>query len=865
MLTAPAYTVIEDVTVFVDDLVWYKFYPLASYPSIRLDQNHHPVFQLVKYAFSDDDRQRNPNLPPGGGYINFDIQFDIAPDQLERVRARLQDMVNAQWKQFKNGTAEQQAKIGVAGTTEPPQVVFDTPTWTSGKVSLDAPQAKELVNARVAQGSPSLLTSNIAVFSMDLTSAGATYMHKTLVNPQGTGASDLTPIQVSYDLECWARLPPAHIHIKVDSRKVFDYLHQLMEGRGVDYCTTYDYQHTDIISNKESITGIIDVQIDNGSGSLSQAIITELQKYSLDLVKELIQAQFFSDQSPTASPDGGSPDKPPGGTSADTDPKKYLKKTYDEKTMHIELDLAASSVVEWPVHPQATLETFFKGVSASEMTRYVREIDLNDDFFKNLGLKVSVFTAYDEINAVEVDLHYEGKDETGRQVEKDQTLTFTSKEAQTWNPSLIGSTYEYQYRYRVGFKGRDFGPYNDWETTKKRELNIGLPSPGRVVMDIVTGDVDFTELLERIQVTVRYGDADLHIANEEHTSILTASKPEDHYERLIYAVPRQPRFYKTRFRLKSGEVLEDDIWHATTDLQLVVNAPFDAMLRVLLLPTGDGWDDVVQVIAEMRYTDPLHNYVVDESLTLKSRDELKTWKVVLREKTLRDFEYQLNISYKNRPFERIGWKKASDLVLPIQVNAPPRLKVTIMPDLLDFVASPITQVLLSYNGAGINKTEAFGFRDKTPQTFIVNLPADAPKDYTYQVTYHPVGHDAITLPVVHSNDPLLILTPYHTPKPGHLIVDVMAQLIDFDKTPLVEVNLKYDDDQNEVHEVASFAFDKKQTQRWDIEVKDTSHKLFGYSIVYYTSDGQMHPTDIKYQEIPRIIIPQFNASSASPH
>jgi len=50
------------------------------------------------------------------------------------------------------------------------------------------------VSARVAEGAPSLLVGNIAVFSMDLTAPGATFMEKVLVNPDGSGGTDLTTL-----------------------------------------------------------------------------------------------------------------------------------------------------------------------------------------------------------------------------------------------------------------------------------------------------------------------------------------------------------------------------------------------------------------------------------------------------------------------------------------------------------------------------------------------------------------------------------------------------------------------------------------------------------------------------------------------
>ena len=62
--------------------------------------------------------------------------------------------------------------------------------------------------------------------------------------------------------------------------------------------------------------------------------------------------------------------------------------------MSIEFNLEQRSVVEWQIHPQATLESFFHGMSPDEIKQYVREIDLADDFFKNLNLTVRAFTDF---------------------------------------------------------------------------------------------------------------------------------------------------------------------------------------------------------------------------------------------------------------------------------------------------------------------------------------------------------------------------------------------------------------------------------------------------------------------------------------
>jgi hypothetical protein len=570
MLQAPAFATINGVSIFSDDALFNKFYPIAAAPSIRLDKNGHPIFLLVKYAISDEDRLANPALPAGGGYLNFDIQFDLADADLEEIRKQLQPIVDSRWHQLKSGTPEEQARPGVAGTTEPPRVEFGMPTWTGGKVGLDAPQAKELVSARMSEAEPSLLSGNIAVFNMDLTAAGATFMQRTLVQPDGAGI-DLTPIQISYDLKFWARLPAVRIHVRADSQKIHQYLHKVLDGRGVDYCTSYDFQHTDITEDTLKMSGAVDVLIDTGSGSLPDQVIEELRQYSLDLVKQMIQSNFFSNTPPAPSPASTEPPNISGGP---RNSKKYLKKDYNSAEMNIEFNLEQRSVIEWLIHPQTTLETFFRGMSPEEIKQYVREINLDDEFFQNLQLTVRAFTDFSDSNIadVEVQVHYEGKDESGQTREKNRSFTFTSPDPQKWSASLIGGEREYQYRYRVGFKGREAGPFTEWTHANASDLDVAAPNPGKIDLMILAGDVDFDTLVQQLQVRIAYEDAQSGVERQEAVVVLNASHQEDRYQRVILKERRCPIQYRTRFRMKSGEVREADDWQTTNGPQLLLDS-----------------------------------------------------------------------------------------------------------------------------------------------------------------------------------------------------------------------------------------------------------------------------------------------------
>ena len=110
----------------------------------------------------------------------------------------------------------------------------------------------------------------------------------------------------------------------------------------------------------------------------------------------------------------------------------------------------------------------------------------------------------------------------------------------------------------------------------------------------------------------------------------------------------------------------------------------------------------MSVSVELKYQDAANNYTVGDLLPLKSREEFKTWKVPLRNRDLRDFQYRWLTSYKNGHLEDSGWKSSSGSgTYPIIVKRQ-GFKVLLLPDLLDFGASPITEVHLHYKSNGVD-------------------------------------------------------------------------------------------------------------------------------------------------------------------
>lgn len=867
MLTAPSVAVVNGVTVWGDDTDFFRFYLTGSHPRIRLDEAGDPIFLLVQYAISDDDRRADPALPDGAGYVNFDVSFEVTDDELEAVRTEMQARVDAEWERRRNGTPEERNSRGVKGTTEPPNVEFAQPDYSRGGVNMYAPQSELLVDKQVAQGEPDLMAGNIAVFSMDLTAAGSEFMHQTLT--AGTG-SDLTPIQIGYKLFFPARIPPVHIEVTAESERIYEETRKFMDGEGVDKCTTYDFQQSDINTALAEVSGLIDVKIDPGSANVSDEVLDELRQYALDMMQQLIENNFFTED-PALGYYPGLDDELPEdlldeerrNQHRNGNSKKYLKKSFDKTTMDLRLNLQQSSVVELQINPQSTLQTFFEGLPPSEIKRFVRRLRLDNDLFKNLNLSTRVFADFvgTDLEAVEVELEYRGTDFDGSNRVHNMTLVFTDTAPQLWSPSLIGSERTVRYRYRSKLTGGEFGPFSEAGSIESSSLNIAIPTPGRLERKIVVGALDFDALkLHSVQVDLIYEDDALGVTPVNETVILTKAHPEAVLSREIGAAVRNPVRFRRRFAFQSGEIMEDETLQESASATIFIDQPFGALMEVRLLPVGRGWGEVVQVTIELFYKDPDNDVDITEVAVLKSHQDLRVWTVRLRDPDKTDFTYRVNISYSNGDHEEGTLQSDSGSgVVPISVREPRTTTVAVIPNRLDFDAAPICEVVLDHAASGTRDTLTFQKTER--QDWIVPIRPNEPLSYTARVTHFPDDRDPVVIDIPDESDTALVLPPYKAPEAGTIEIRIMPSLIDFEKTPVVVVDLLYEDDANDFSTAHSIGFEAgATTQMWSIPAKDVARRLYQMTLTYFVApDNQPVVKEPQFLTKSLIVVPPFVA------
>ena len=294
MLRIPSFRKIGDLTVYQDDGVWNRFYPIASIPTIRRDENGRPIFLLTIFHTSDQARETNPALARGGGFMNFDVQFAVSEESREAARTELQQWVNDEYARRR--ADPRYANLAEYAAASAPAVELADPLLSSGTVSMHTTQSNLLVTGRFAEAPASLVSGSTAVFNLDLTENGAGFMKELFVDSSGGGRVDLTPVQVIYNLKMWARLPAITITVTGQSERIQQTLKKISQSNRDDPCTPAEvetFRDTGTNSSTLRETGLVDVKIDKGDATVPDDVLEALQKYALDLFDTMIAQRFL--------------------------------------------------------------------------------------------------------------------------------------------------------------------------------------------------------------------------------------------------------------------------------------------------------------------------------------------------------------------------------------------------------------------------------------------------------------------------------------------------------------------------------------------------------------------------------------------
>jgi hypothetical protein len=763
----------------------------------------------------------------------------VPPDAAAAAESELQQWVDEEY-------ARRKADPKNAGAPEyagaqAPRVELADPLLSGGTVSMHTTQSAQLVSGRFAEAPASLVSGSTAGFNVDLTEMGASFMHDLFVGPHGGGRIDLTPVQIVYALKMWARLPPVAITVTGDSERIHQTLMKVSQTTRDNVCTPAEietFREHGTSSSTLRETGIVDVRIDKGDATVPDDVLQALQQYALDLFDTMIKERFLvpaeTDRDPMAF------DGPPlagVATRAGRPASRYkIRETINTATMHLQIKVDRSQVVEWPTGGQATLETFFAGASPEEIRRHV--VELTADEFDSLGVTVQPIGDFDTlpVQAIEVQTEYSAVDESGTPHTTPGAFTFRSGQAApvTFAPRVIGGRRDYRYRYRMIFDDGTSAPYTPWETTSARALNIVMTDPGKLQLEVSAASLNW-DVLRAIRVDLAYAEPDGSQPVQQSYELTKAASVRK-WERQFNTAMKGRVTAKPTYFLADDKVVEGDpVTIEPTNTLFLVPPPQVDVLNVGLLPAGN-WSDVAQVAVSMQY-DAGDGRVFDRTFRFTAIDQAAEWTVLLRDASRRAFRYKPLVVYKSGGRDQPDWiSQTGDQTILIDVKGAPKLRVNVLSNLVDFARTPAVTVSLAYGG----ERKTIGFTAAGAAVWETPLAAGGSREYTYTVTWHAAEGQTVTAGPTRATDTELFIPRAQLPTIGKLDIMLRGFAIDFAVTPFVDVALVWQDGQFEERKTITLSRDQVNAV-WSVPIGDRTQRRYHYAVTYNLADGTRVP------------------------
>jgi hypothetical protein len=642
---------VEGVTVFRDDESRSTFYVIPNQPRYRIDDNGNPVFKFLKYRLPID----RPNGAKGGGFVIFDSEFVVPADKLKKVESALEDQLRRE------------------GIDEP--VKFGVVTYTRGTAKLQLLDSGGLLVQKIQNpGSPSLFGHNITSFTCELSPEGATLCEQAL---QGKGGI----AQVIYDLNFMVKLPPIAGRVWFSASKFASFFQKIDQDNSFWGDDTQTEVRRETFISSESGGVELDFNWALPDPDQDKKLKDSIRDWAWKTLEDGVKRMAITD--PTIDTDKGLPD---GMEHVSRDLSSW-------KLSSFERTFQENQAVEWHIVPQGTLPNVTslqdgKG-KAIQWNDYSAVVDLDDPFFKQLNVNVTVNADFQKLPIASVDVHLAYQHGATTKVQDfhlkspDDVGKFaTFIEANDW---------KYKYSYVVNYKGESRTFQAAEVTTDHTALTINVGDLGLLVVNGTTGDINFDQV-RQAQVTITYDDAGGTI--EEQFALDKASNKFS-LQKLLGGPRDRPYHYKVKYVMADGRELLDDPKESSSE-DLFINDPFSAVKTVGLRGLGNFDTDVDTIFVDLKYSDDKRQYTVTKSIALSKAQPFFDWSFPVINSAAGKVSYSGTIKFKNGTVEAIApVEGAPDTILVGKLVAD-TLEISVAPDLIDWSAVKLVKVSLHY-------------------------------------------------------------------------------------------------------------------------------------------------------------------------
>jgi hypothetical protein len=300
--------------------------------------------------------------------------------------------------------------------------------------------------------------------------------------------------------------------------------------------------------------------------------------------------------------------------------------------------------MEMRIVPQGHLQGMMDVLAQYPRDAYVRDVDLNDDFFKAVRVDVVTDQAFaaDQIDQMKVHFEYAGQP-------KDLVFSAAGATAQAvWTYDKDAGN-DYTYQYEVLFK--DSAPQGQGKSAKSPVIKsnatkLVLPDELYTIQNIAVQAVNIPfDRYTQVEVELAYADSDNNISFAQ-TYLLNATNQSPTW-RIRVADPAKSDY---KYRLTHYPVGKPPIagdWMTTSAPALIVTDPYPNVLRVTVLPALD-FTKVQRALVTLSYTDDANNISQTDLLPpLAGPDAMAQWTCNIADGTKRTYTYQVDMQYKD--------------------------------------------------------------------------------------------------------------------------------------------------------------------------------------------------------------------------
>jgi hypothetical protein len=615
------------------------FYYVPERP--RLARNDGvPEFVFLKYKRDiTDNADFDPDAKQslGGGFMAFTVDLGVDDAQLEAMKKELSRFADGEVMltpiQFRKGSVRLTITKDAADAKDAPP---------------DEPKGMTFFEEVYGATKPSLFGFNRATFAIVLSQEAATLFEAAL-------KSGISPIGVIYDLEFLGLQPAFDVKITAEYKRIYDSLEMEFGARGqiqavslgLDIDAAFQKLRDDGSVKVEVINFTDDENLRKRADAAFDWFKTELLK---DFFKSSIEPPTFMRQNSSggllgqltnllgplgghengaAQPQRGAPTAiapapaaPPtnqasgvastvqtntaagsgggGGGGGGANPLSPFQVAFSLKYMHQEelktreFEYSMQAAVARDAAPQGMFSTIVEGL---DLDKAIKEVNLDDDFFKRLVATVSIggdLTAAG-VSVIAVNLEYPGERKPNEAPMTVDGFLFKPDELtpHTFN-SWLNAKKDLSYRYQMDIHFKPDSPWvgkeahitTDWIVTRDRQLTLDpLDEVGLFDIELSLGSIDASQV-DQVQVELMYQDPANNF-EAQRTFVLRPGQAGDHWKLRLSDPSLHTYQYRTTYFLKDGVRYQTD-WLTSEDPSLVINDPFQGAIKVRLVPLLDA-------------------------------------------------------------------------------------------------------------------------------------------------------------------------------------------------------------------------------------------------------------------------------------